>query len=191
MNDVSEINVSGLAVFPFKVVDVDSEIKTDWVAGTLHDILCITGTVSRQDSAEYFSIVSDGNDMGDVLGLEKCENVMGIKAAIKTENRDMQVKVSDDRKEPFEVFGFLNAAFHREYGKGQPMSGCDNGERDIRVECGGRLFLSAFYDIVVVGFYDGAVIRIIGEIDGEMIRFAGFEDSILGIRQDLGLDRLE
>ena len=116
MNDVSEINVSGFAVFPFKVVDVDSEIKLDWIAGTWHDILCITGTVSRQNSAEFFSIVSDGNDVGDVLDLEKCEDVVGIESAIKTENRDMQVMVSDDRKKLFEVFGFLNTEFHREYG---------------------------------------------------------------------------
>jgi hypothetical protein len=181
VNDVSEINVSGLAVFPFKVVDIDSEIKLDRVAGTRHGIMSMAGTVSRQNLAEFFSIVSDGNDVGDVLVLEKCEDVVGIESAIKTENRDMQVKVSDDRKKLLEVFGFLNTAFHREYGKGQPMSCCDNGERDIRVECGGRIFLSAFYDIVAVGFNDGAIIWIIGEIDGEMIRFAGFEDSILGI----------
>jgi hypothetical protein len=143
--------------------------------------MCIVGTVSRQNSAEFFSMVPDGNDVGDVLVLEKCEDVVGIESTIKTENRDMQVKVADDRKKLLEVFGFLNAAFHREYGKGQPMSYCDNGERDIRVGCGGRIFLSAFYDIVMVGFIDGAVIRIISEIDGKMIRFAGFEDSILGI----------
>lgn len=181
MNDVSEINVSGLTVFPLKVVDVDSESKIEREVGPRHGILCMAGTVTRQNSAEYFSIVLDGNDVGDIRGLEKCEDVVGVETAIKTENRDMQVKVSDALKKPFEVFGFLNAAFHREYGKGQPMSGCDNGERDIRVECGGRIFLSAFYHIVAVGFYDGAVIRIIGEIDGEMIRFAGFEDRILGI----------
>lgn len=144
INDVSEINVSGLAGFPFKVVDVDSKGKLDSVTGTRHGIMCMTGTVSRQNSAEYFSKVSYGNDVGDVLVLEKCKDVVGIESAIKTENRDMQVKVSDDRKKLLEVFGFLNAAFHREYGKGQPMSCCDNGERDIRVECGGRIFLSVF-----------------------------------------------
>jgi hypothetical protein len=107
VNNVSEINVSGLTVFPFKVVDIDSEIKLDWVAGTRHDIICITGTVSRQNSAEFFSEVTDGNNVGDVLVLEKCEDVVGIESAIKTENRDVQVKVSDDREKLFGCIRFF------------------------------------------------------------------------------------
>ena len=133
VNDVSEIDVTGATTFSFLVVDVDSESKFKREVRTRQGISGIAGMVTPENRAEYFTIVSDGDDMRDVLGLEIGKDVVGIESAVKAENPDSQVKVTDDCEKRFEVFRFGDTAFYRENRKSQPVSGCDNVERDVGV----------------------------------------------------------